>query len=139
MGEGLIARMAKAIGYPQEVPAEAESFAFVVDDHEIVARVVDDGLELRCALLSAEDAARFEGAVVRLSGFAAGRILTEEATLAWDPESRSVILWTRMKAGGDGDVRRAFEVFCESVDWWSDRVDEENLGRVGVSEMMIRP
>jgi len=136
---GVIAGLAKAIGYPQEVPAEAVSFAFVVDDREIVARIAEGGLEFSCTLLSGEALDRAEDALVRLAGYAAGRLLKEDATLAWDPNARAVVLWMRTPAEGAGDARRAFEAFCTSVDWWSDRVSEEDLGHVGVPETVIRP
>ena len=89
---------------------------------------------MTCSLGSPE-----ESALVRLAGFAAGRVLKEEATLAWEPREGELILWQGIPAAAsDEALKRAFEVFTASCDWWRDRVREEDVGE-RVPEMMIRP
>jgi len=142
---GVIAGLAKAIGYPQEVPAEAEAFDFIVDGETIGVSVADGrarspsaphgGASLLFQTVLTEDAET----AGRLAAYAAGRMLKEAATLAWDPEKKSVILWEKVEFEGQGHGRRAFESFCESADWWRERVKEQGHGHAGVAEMMIRP
>lgn len=145
MVEGLIARLAKAIGYPQEVPAEAESFDFLVDGEVINVSCSAAGVR---ALPSATEGALLvfqtvltedEEVAGRLTMYAAGRLMKETAVLAWDPEKRAAILWERVKRSGEGEERRAFESFCESADWWRERVKEEGREVRGAPAMMIRP
>lgn len=89
---------------------------------------------LSCSLGSPE-----ESALARLAGFAAGRIVKEEATLAWEPRTGELILWQGVpNSVTDEGLRLAFEVFMASYDWWRDRVREENVDE-RVPEMMIRP
>lgn len=130
-----VKRLAKAIGYPEEElsPAGGAS-SLKVDGYEV--RVEESGgrLVMTCSLGSPE-----ESALVRLAGFAAGRVLKEEATLAWEPREGELILWQGIPAASsDEALKRAFEVFTASCDWWRDRVREEDVGE-RVPEMMIRP
>jgi len=138
--KGGLTRLAKAIGYPQEVPAEAESFNFLVDGETISAEAevkkLGEGEEwvlLKTVLTEDEEVAG------RLATYAAGRLLKEKSVLAWDPEKRAAILWERVKRSGEGEERRAFESFCESADWWRERVKEEGSGHTNTPAVMIRP
>ena len=78
--------------------------------------------------------------MARLAGYAAGRILKEEAVLAWDPEAECPILWQDVSESASAEqLKIAFEVFCASCDWWLARADEAGGERVVFPGMMIRP
>ena len=77
--------------------------------------------------------------LVALAGYAAGRLLKEEAVLAWDPEAEMPFLWQEISADAPDDrLCRFFEVFATSVDWWAARLNDA-VGISQIPEMMIRP
>lgn len=133
-----IERLARAIGYPAEVPAGSRSFTFLVDGREIPAREEDGRLVVSYELSDPESA---QGCPPdRLAVYAAGRILKEEAALAWDPERGVSVLWQACDASVSGRVLVAFfESFLNSVDWWVERIEEHDDERIRPSEMIIRP
>ncbi len=134
MKETALNTLAKAIGYPEEVPLGSVSFAFSVDDETIEASVEKGRLLLMCKLSAAADAD-----LAQLADYAAGRVLREEATLAYDPETDCVILWQDLPASSDAALlRRFFEVFASSCDWWLARVRGGETA-AAIPEMMIRP
>ena len=78
-------------------------------------------------------------ALPRLASFAAGRIMREEATLAFgDGEA---LLWQAVPADSDDrTLLRLFETFADSCDWWRERLAErEPGGPVEMSEAVILP
>lgn len=132
----IIERFLKAIGYPTEVvPSEGGAFSLKVDGREIWACEQSGRLRLSCVLAREPD----EETLVRFAGYAAGRMLKEDATLAWDPSSLSLILWQEVPAvANDEFLRRFFEVFATSADWWFARAATiETVSQI--PEMMIRP
>ncbi len=130
-----VERFLKVIDYPGVIPAGALSFSLVVDGGEIVVREVNGRLVLMKVLASGED----ELDLGRLAGYAAGRMLREEAVLAWDPDDNQLILWQDVSAQASDDIlRRFFEVFATSVDWWMARVRDDRAYQ-HIPEMMIRP
>ena len=134
MKETAITALAAAIGYPEEVPAASESFVFSVDGGRVEASVERGRLVLGRGLAAAGDVD-----LAQFAGYAAGRVLREEATLAYDPGDDRVILWQDVPADADaGLLRRVFEVFAASCDWWLARLDEAGTA-ASVPEMMIRP
>lgn len=134
MKETAITALAAAIGYPEEVPAASESFVFSVDGGRVEASVERGRLVLGRGLAAAGDVD-----LAQFAGYAAGRVLREEATLAYDPGDDRVILWQDVPADADaGLLRRFFEVFAASCDWWLARLDEAGTA-ASVPEMMIRP
>ena len=74
-----------------------------------------------------------------LAAYAAGRMLREDAALAYG--DGGVFLW--QDAPADADDRafvKLFESFADSCDWWRARVDERGKGGAGeISESVIRP
>ena len=130
-----IQRLAQAIGYPDEVPEGAAAFTFRVDGRDMAASESGGRLVLRCVL----QAAPSDELVERFAGYAVGRMLKEEATLAWDPDADALILWQAVSAQvADGVLRRFFEVFATSADWWYARTrDDEAVSTI--PEMVIRP
>ena len=134
MKETAISALATVIGYPEEVPTASESFVFSVDGGRVEASVERGRLVLVRGLAAAGDVD-----LAQFAGYAAGRVLREEATLAYDPGDDRVILWQDVPADADaGLLRRFFEVFAASCDWWLARLD--GAGSVSsVPEMTIRP
>ena len=156
-----IEKLAEAIGYPDRVPGGVVSFAFRVDGMEVIAEETDGRLVLSLALTGDETL------VPALASYAAGRMLREDATLAFgsleDLKSGSLegeaskppnlqpskllgsatFLWQDAPAGADAHaLRRLFETFMDSCDWWRARVDALRGGSetAPVPEtMMIRP
>ena len=143
----------EAIGYPERAPGGALSFTLQVDGGEIV--VLEDGGRLRLVCRLTDD----ESALPSLARFAAGRMLREDATLAFGtpdsagstapgqsgttPNGPTTFLWQDTGADADAHaLRRLFETFADSCDWWRART-EELRGNVAAAspemEMMIRP
>ena len=134
MDEKVVSTLAKAIDYPEEVPAGAFSYTFTVDGGRIEASVSKGRLVLKRMLAAAGDVD-----LAQFAGYAAGRVLREEAILAYDPESESLILWQDVPAREDPTLlRRFFEVFAASCDWWLARVKGAEASSV-IPAMMIRP
>ena len=134
MKETAIRSLATAIGYPEEVDTASESFVFSVDGGRVEASVERGRLVLVRELASSGDID-----LAQFAGYAAGRVLREEAVLAYDPTDDRLILWQDMPADADaGLLRRFFEVFAASCDWWLARVDGASPA-ASVPEMTIRP
>lgn len=132
--ENPIVRLAQAIGYPDGVPDHFVSFAFKVDDYEVRAKVDGGSLILSLALEVPEND------YLRFAGYAAGRMLKEEATLAYDPAERGLMLWQSVQAvAGSATLRQAFEDFTHACDWWRTRALELNETPPEFPEMIIRP
>jgi hypothetical protein len=139
----MIKRLAEAIGYPDAVPDNAESFLFRVDGAEIWAEKIDGKLILSLKF-------NVENGVLRtLAEYAAGRMAKEDATLAAEPGKAGAFLWREIPQGADARAQvRMFEEFLDSCDWWRERVDALGAGSpsMGAAEgapqmetMVIRP
>ena len=116
MAGNAIDRLLEAIGYPERASGGAGSFTLQVDGGEIAA--LDAGGDLRLVCRLTDDAAELP----RLAGYAAGRMLREEAALACDREG--AFLWREIPAAADAHaLRRIFETFCDSCDWWRARLE----------------
>ncbi|MBR0459987.1 MAG: type III secretion system chaperone [Victivallales bacterium] len=132
-----IGRLARAIGYPDEIPSGVSTYALKVDDGEIVVAEMDGRLLLQAILAPCGEN---DSLLETLAGYAAGRILREEAVLAYDPQSDSVMLWQPAPAEADAmALREFFERFAASWDWWRARVQEILSPKPTFPEVMIRP
>lgn len=133
-----IDKLLSAIGYPAgEVSPGVVSCTISVDGGDVRLRIDGQRLVLEKALCRPEDG---DGTLERLAGYAAGRILREEAVLAWDPQGGELILWQDVPAASPGDLlRRVFEVFMASCDWWLARVADDAGGASHLPEMVIMP
>lgn len=131
--QGAIERLAAAIGYPQKVPEGAVSFEFLVDDDPVTARTQGGALQFRWMMP--------EGLPLeRLAVFAAGRVLREEAVLAWDPATERAMLWQGAAKGADDRALvRTFQAFLNSRDWWAERVREIKAPKAKLADLVIRP
>ncbi|MBR1588327.1 MAG: hypothetical protein IJ658_08400 [Kiritimatiellae bacterium] len=125
--------MAEAIGYPERMPEGALAATLRVDGAEVSAAVTGDRIVLSQRLTGEADK------MPSLAGYAAGRMLREEAVLAYGDGVS--FLWQDASArAGDQALVRLFESFMDSYDWWRARVEgtrEEKMA--GFPEMVIRP
>ena len=124
-----------AIGYPEKAPDGATSFPLLVDGGEVLVRAEAGRLVLSRAL------ACDEGDLPRLASFAPGRMLREEAILAADPTpDGAAFLWRELPADASpAAMQLAFESFCDSCDWWLDRITEFSAPEPEIPPLMIRP
>ena len=97
MVERFPARLARAIGYPDAIAADAARAALLVDGAEVVASE-EGGRAILQATVAAEPS---DDVLSSLAGFAAGRILREEAVLAYEPKADAAILWQAAAAGAE--------------------------------------
>ena len=124
-----------AIGYPERAPDGASSFSVLVDGGEVLVRAEPGRLLFSRALACGEED------LPRLASLAPGRMLREEAVLAADPgPGGSALLWCDLPANASpAAMQRAFESFCDSCDWWLERVGELSEPEPEIPPMMIRP
>lgn len=129
-----VTRLAQAIGYPDRIDDGANPAILRVDGHEVSVR--EDALRL---ILSAK--LDFpEERLAQAAGYAAGRMLREEATLAWDPELKSAVLYQAVDSQASlARLKEAFERFADSCDWWRDRAEEAGATGTAFPEAVIRP
>lgn len=126
-------RLLAAIEYPERIPNADGLFTLRVDGKEVLAEESAGRIVLSHVLT--ED----DSMIPTLAAYAAGRMLREDATLAYG--KNSTFLW--QDAPADADDRtlvRLFESFADSCDWWRARVDERGkVGAIEMSEAVIRP
>ena len=135
-----VERLAAAIGYPERVPDGATSYTFRVDDDDLSAYVDGGRLVLSQVIARPGGDDAPPGLLETLTGYAVGRILKEEAILAYDPEDAAVILWQSAPADATPTaLRRLFESFSTSCDWWRERVEEQTAPKPQFPEILIRP
>ncbi len=137
MSASATARLARAIGYPQAVPEGASTFTLMVDDGAVTATDAGGRLVLQATLALCGDKVE---ELATLAGYAAGRILREDAVLAYDPQGDSVVLWQSIGSGASPmELRQFFERYTASWDWWRARVEELENPKPSFPEVMIRP
>ena len=133
VGRNAADRLLLAIGYPERIPNTDAPFTLRVDGREVLVEMSAGRIVLSVALTDDESM------IPALAAYAAGRMLREEAALAYG--KGNVFLW--QDAPADADDRalvRLFESFTDSCDWWCARVEERGKGEaVEISESVIRP
>ena len=126
--------LCEAIGYPDPLPAGAESFQLRVDGVAVAARLMNGRLVL------SREITRVEADLPKLASYAAGRLLREEAVLAWDENAEACILWQECPANASSSqLLRFFETFLASCDWWLARVADLAVEPVATPAMVIIP
>lgn len=130
-----VEKLLTAIGYPEKAPADAVSFSVLVDGGEVLVRAESGRLFFSRALACAETD------LARLAALAPGRMLREEAVLAAEPgPGGAAFLWRDVPADASpAAMQRAFETFCDSCDWWLDRVAGFSAPEPEIPPLMIRP
>lgn len=150
-GKTAVERLMAAIGYPERMSSDSAPFALRVDGVEVFAEEMNGRLVLSYVL--SDD----EGILPTLAVYASGRMLREDATLAYGDvpgassrqaarsSGRQAFIWQDAPADSDSHgMLRLFETFMDSCDWWRDRVDAlrgggESTSAPAPEEMMIRP
>ena len=131
--KGLVERVGELIGYPERVPEGALSFGFLVDGEKIEARQAGGALLLVWRFPE-------KAPVQRLAELAPGRILREEAVLAWDAPSKRAILWqVSAKGADDRSLVATFQEFLDSRDWWMNAVEVLTAPKPTLADLVIRP
>ena len=135
-GETSVARLMRAIGYPERASRGAVSSILRVDGVEVSAEEAGGRLVLSCELTDDESL------LPKLAEYSAGRMLREDASLAYG--NRRAILWQDAPAdAGVHELKRLFETFMDSCDWWRDRVESRKSGGEDGEDvdktMVIRP
>ena len=135
-GKTPVERLLAAIGYPERMSGVFAPFTLRVDGAEVVAEEMDGRIVLSCAL-DADDSFLQE-----FAGYAAGRMLKEDAVLSYG--DGRLFLWQDVPAdAGARELHRFFETFMDSCDWWRARADALRGGGSVASSapdpVMIRP
>jgi hypothetical protein len=136
-------RFLKAIGYPDKVDSDGASAALLVDG--AVVSCEDRGDRLVLSFDLGEEASG--AALPRFAQYAAGRILKEDAVLAFGRlgARETCFLWQDAPAdAAPGELLHFFESFLNSCDWWRERCgghaeSSEDLPLSPDKTMMIRP
>jgi hypothetical protein len=130
----MISELANAIGYPEKVPDGSSVYAFRVDGWEVIAEKLAGRLVLKSYLdVGYDDLPLF-------ASYAAGRLLREEAVLAWDDKAQKAVLWREIQQNANSSAMRdAFEEFADSCEWWMQRVLDVHAPKSVFPDMMIRP
>ena len=130
----MISKLASAINYPEKVSEDSSVYAFRVDGWEIFAEKIGSRLVLKLYLDVAYDD------LPLFASYAAGRLLREEAVLAWDDNAQKAVLWREIPPNADRPMMKdAFEGFADSCDWWVQRVMEIDAPKSVFPDIMIRP
>ena len=143
-GKSAVERLMTAIGYPERMSYGSVPLTIRVDGAVVAVEEMDGRLVLSCGLSDEETL------LPALAAYAAGRMLKEDAALAYGsisggtPSVSQAFLWQDVSADADAhDLIRFFETFMDSCDWWRARVDSlrgnETAGSSVPEAMMIRP
>ena len=123
-----------AIEYPEAVLEEEGVVVLRVDGEAV--RVQEVGKRLVVSQLID----RAEEDVPELAALATGRLLREEAVLAWDAREEAVILWQALAPeAGARALAEGFERFMDSCDWWRERASALHAPPPAFPEMVIHP
>ena len=130
----MISKLASAIGYPDKVADGLVVYTFRVDGWEIIAEKIGNRIVLKHYLdVTSDDLPLF-------ASYAAGRLLREEAVLAWDDNAQKAVLWREIPPNADLPMMKdAFEEFADSCEWWMQRVMEIDAPKSVFPDVMIRP
>lgn len=130
----MIGRLATAINYPEEIPEGIVQYLFRVDGLGYAVEILGSRLVVKFRLDISGDE------IVTFATFAAGRMLREEAILAWDKRSQEAFLWQELPVhGSSAELAAAFGAFVDACEWWADRVEALRVPASVFPKMMIQP
>ena len=130
----MISKLASAISYPEKVSQGLSVYAFRVDGWEIIAEKLAGRLILKCYLdVGYDDLPKF-------ASYVAGRLLREEAVLAWDDKTQKAVLWREIHENSNpAAMKEAFEEFADSCEWWMQRLSDIRAPESVFPDILIRP
>jgi hypothetical protein len=130
----MISKLASAIGYPEKVSQGLSVYAFRVDGWEIIAEKQAGRLILKSYLdIGYDDLPKF-------ASYVAGRLLREEAVLAWDDKTQKAVLWREIPENSNpAAMKEAFEEFADSCEWWMQRLSDIRAPESVFPDILIRP
>ncbi len=129
-----IERLCEAIAYPDQVPEGASWFNMLVDGSDVTARLIGKRIVLSRVI------DRDENDLPQLTAYAVGRILKEDAVLAWDERLSACVLWQELSEDANSEqLTKFFEDFMHSCDWWVDRAEDLNAPPTVFPDIVIRP
>lgn len=134
MGAVSIDRLLEAISYPDRAGVDGSRATLRIDESEIKVEERDRYLRFIADLDIGENE------LAEFALYVPGRIYKEAATLAVDADGRA-FLWQDVSAAqGGAELRRAFEAFLASCDWWRERLDAgRTASEVRFQDVLIRP
>jgi hypothetical protein len=130
----MISKLASAINYPEKLSQDLSVYAFRVDGWEVVAEKIGNRIALKHYLdIGVDDLPQF-------ASYVAGRLLREEASLAWDESAQKALLWREISTNANlSEIKAAFEEFADSCEWWMQRVLDINAPKSVFPDVLIRP
>lgn len=130
----MISKLAIAIGYPEKMADGLSVYAFRVDGWEIIAERLPGRLVLKSYLdIGYDDLPKF-------ASYVAGRLLREEAVLAWDDKVKNGVLWREIPENANPTaMKEAFEEFADSCEWWMQRLSDIRAPESVFPDILIRP
>jgi hypothetical protein len=130
----MISKLASAIGYPERVADGSPVYAFRVEGWELIAETMGNRLVLK-RYLDVD-----YGDLPLFASYVAGRLLREEAVLAWDDKSQKALLWREIPPNANpSEMKNAFEEFADSCEWWMQRVLDIHAPKSLFPDVLIRP
>ena len=132
--KNILERFCEAIAYPDSVPDGATAVTLRVDGSDVLLRILGKRLVISRVI------DRDENDLPQLTAYAVGRILKEEAVLAWDERLSACVLWQELSEDANSEqLTKFFEDFMHSCDWWVDRAEELNAPPTVFPDIVIRP
>ena len=116
------------------MPDGATAVTLRVDGSDVLLRILGKRLVISRVI------DRDENDLPQLTAYAVGRILKEEAVLAWDERLSACVLWQELSEDANSEqLTKFFEDFMHSCDWWVDRAEELNAPPTVFPDIVIRP
>lgn len=131
-----IERFVKTIGYPiEEIERTEGPVSLLVDEMTIRVDIAKVGMVMRYVLGRTD-----EVNAALILGYAAGRILKEDAVVAYDPENDEIFLWSKIAANAsEAKMTKVFEEFMTSCEWWRTALGAESANaKESVSNEFMR-
>ena len=134
MGKESIERLLTAISYPDRAGVETSRALLRIDENEVIVEEKGRYLRLTTFLdISENELAEF-------AGYVPGRIYRDGATLAVGADGKAFLWQDVLTAMDESALRRTFEAFLASCDWWRDRLESGRAdSEIHFQDVVIRP